>query len=272
MPNVEHVNNYIELRLLEWGREICVPNKAIVYSKKKYHLFHYVVSGKGHFEIGGKKYELHRGMIFYIPPETDAKYAPDYEDPWVYEWLGFDGAYVEKYLKAAGISIFNPIYNDNKKEIRRFFSEINNEANAVGYLNIVCLGLAYELFGNLTREYEKSDNPYSTKAMHIQKAKEFILNNYQFEIRITDIASNVGVSPNYLANVFAELENSSPKKFLIDTRMQKAALLLKTGEYKIKTVGQIVGYKNQLHFSNEFKKYYGVSPLAYKDLPEEINK
>ena len=45
--------------------------------------------------------------------------------------------------------------------------------------------------------------------------------------------------------------------------MEKASLLLLSSKYTIQRVGLLVGYKNQLHFSAEFKKYYGVSPKDY---------
>jgi AraC-like DNA-binding protein len=45
--------------------------------------------------------------------------------------------------------------------------------------------------------------------------------------------------------------------------MERAGVLLLTYEYKIKEVAQMVAYPNQLHFSNAFHKYYGVSPLQY---------
>jgi AraC-like DNA-binding protein len=42
--------------------------------------------------------------------------------------------------------------------------------------------------------------------------------------------------------------------------------------YKIKDVAKKVGYKNQLHFSNEFKKFYGVSPKNYENQEEITNE
>ncbi len=66
MQAIDNAKNYIELNLLESGREVCIPEKEIVFSQKTYHLFHYIVSGKGVFEINGKQYHLHKGMIFYI--------------------------------------------------------------------------------------------------------------------------------------------------------------------------------------------------------------
>lgn len=54
------------------------------------------------------------------------------------------------------------------------------------------------------------------------------------------------------------------KQFLIKVRMENAKSLLLTNKYKIKEIAKNVGYANQLYFSNEFKKYYGVYPTEMK--------
>ena len=46
--------------------------------------------------------------------------------------------------------------------------------------------------------------------------------------------------------------------------MENAKSLLLTNKYKIKEIAKNVGYANQLYFSNEFKKYYGVYPTEMK--------
>jgi AraC-like DNA-binding protein len=265
MQSLDNAKNYIELSLYETGREVCIPEKAIVFSEKQYHLFHYIISGKGIFEIDGKRYNVHKGMIFYIPPQTEAKYAPDKDDPWTYEWLGFDGSSVRSFLIRAGLSKNNPIFTDKDGSLRRYFDEINQEFNETSYLNIVCLGLAYELFGQILKNNGGTNKEYSTTESYIVMAKECIENNFQFDVKVEDIANSIGITTNYLANIFQKNVNISPKQYLIDTRMARAKLLLKTKQYKIKDVSRMVGYKNQLHFSNEFKRYYGVSPLNYEN-------
>ena len=126
-------------------------------------------------------------------------------------------------------------------------------------LDIKCLGLAYQLILELINKnmLEKKEH-LSFVHTHILNTKQYIYNNYQFSISVNDIASNVGVSPNYLANIFQEYEHMTTKQFLIKVRMENAKSLQLTNKYKIKEIAKNVGYANQLYFSNEFKKYYGV--------------
>lgn len=255
--------NYIELSLHECGREMVIPEKIFHFTPKKYHLFHYVTSGKGVFELNGRVYKIHRGMIFYIPPEAEPHYAPDANDPWSYEWLGFAGSNAERFLSLSGISESHPIYEDDALALKSYFDDIVNEYNLKGNLDLYCLSEAYALFSRMIVTSETTNTNLSAKETHLLAAKEYILNNFEFEIKVDDVASNVGVSANYLASVFKELDHSSTKSYLTKVRMEKARLYLMTGQYKVKEVAAMVGYKNQLHFSSEFRKYYGQAPSSF---------
>lgn len=269
MKNFVNAAVYKELAIFECGKEECVKNKAIVLTKKNYHLFHYVLLGKGTLVINRREYRLSRGDIFFIPANSDAFYFPDKEDPWVYEWVGFSGEQVSNYLKVLNLSLDNPIIQDKEKNYRQYFDSIVKRYVNNGYSDISSLGALYQLFGEMI--YEKEGTQSMSKALvTVQLAKDFIRNNFQFDITIQDIAKNANVTPNYLSAIFQKEENITTKRFLTKTRMTKAMELLQGGHVKIKEVSEAVGYPNQLHFSNEFKKYYGNSPLFY--LKEEGEK
>ena len=92
---------------------------------------------------------------------------------------------------------------------------------------------------------------------------EYSNNNYQFPITVADVAKNVGITANYLSSLFHDYEGMSTKSYLIKVRMEKAATILRSGAYKIKEAGVMSGYKDQLHFSSEFRKYHGVCPSEF---------
>ncbi len=258
-------NNYIELSLNECGKEQCNPKKKFSFRVKQYHLFHYVVSGKGTFLLNNIPYPIHEGMIFYVPPGSHPIYYPDYKKPWTYIWLGFDGTSAKKFLKEVHCDEVSPIIVDKKKELLPYFEKIYEEYHQVGFLDLDCLGSAYQMFQKMMQIFSKREfvQDISSKEGYVRAARYYIYNNYQLDIRIEDIAKSIGVTPNYLANIFTEIQHVSPKRFLIDVRLEKAKLMLETGRYKICEVSNSVGYKNQLHFSNEFKKKYGKAPSAF---------
>lgn len=263
-PNLD-ASKYIELNLRESGREKCIPDKIFTFTPKNYHLFHYIISGKGAYTYNGVTTTLKAGQIFYIAPGEKPVYGPDKFEPWSYIWVGFSGSNADELLRLSGISQKNPFYSDKERELKFLFDSIAQNKNHDGTFNLISLGYLYEVLAIMIRNNKDIvlDEKISAKLNHINSAKEFILNNYQFEITVEDIAKSVGVSPNYLANIFAEYEKCSPKKYLTKIRMEHAALLLGMNKYKIKEVAKMVSYSNQLHFAASFKLYYGISASEY---------
>lgn len=258
-------DRYIEFNLLECGREKCIPNKKFSFTPKSYFVLHYVLSGQGNFEVEGKQYRLKKGSAFIIPPHVVPHYFPDQHDPWTYVWIGFGGLNATEYMEQANLNLKNPIvHDDNEQTLRYLMEKIHQTFLDNGFLDMNCLGLGYQVIATLLKLGHRVDDELAQPVRHVNAAKDYILNNFQFNITITDIASNVGVTTNYLANIFKETIGISPKQFLTDVRITRACNLLRVNSYQIKDISKLVGYANQLHFSSAFKKSIGVSPLDYR--------
>lgn len=262
MRDLNDVSRYKDLAVFECGKEDCVKSKAISFTKKTYHLFHYVVSGKGTFIIENKQFQINPGTIFFIPKGYTSIYYADKENPWTYIWVGFDGEVVEDYLSSIGLSISNPIILDPSRKLKKYFDLISSRYLTDGYIDISSLGALYQLFGELLFNKVETKK-VSSGQVTLQLARDYINNNYQFDISVTDIAKNANVTPNYLSSIFQKELGISTKQYLIKLRMEKAVDFLKSGFFNVKQVSEMVGYPNQLHFSNEFKRIYGKSPINF---------
>lgn len=262
-------STFTEICLKECGREKCSTVKNIVSGKKDWHILHYVLYGKGYFEHDNQTIELKKGNMFYIPPQTEVHYFPDQVQPWIYAWIGFDGRLANEYLRIFNISKDFPIFTD--KELFPLASKFNNLAdfyNSAGYLDLHCLSMVFDIFATIIDGNTTRKKTFTAKDAHVKQAIEYINYNYRFEITVKDIAASLNLAPNYLSNIFQEVLSISPKQYLIKTRMEKACNLLTDKTKLIKEVGSLVGYKNQLHFSSEFKKYKKISPREYKKFNE----
>ena len=200
--------------------------------------------------------------LFYIPPKVSPKYYPDSNNPWAYAWLGFNGSIADDFLKCCNLSIDNPIFVDNKLQLRQLFSTLVEEHKKTNQCDLNCLGITYQIVHKMVSM--NNENPsFTIKEKHVFEAQEFIKNNYQFDITIKDIASSCAITTNYLSNIFNEVCGLTTKQYLINIRLEKASTLLQEKKTKIKEISKLVGYKNQLHFSSEFKKRFGISPKQY---------
>ena len=62
---------------------------------------------------------------------------------------------------------------------------------------------------------------------------------------------------------FRQNSGESLHAYVIQRRMEFAASLLQEGKYNISEVAGLSGYSNLSHFSDSFRKKYGVLPKKY---------
>ena len=71
------------------------------------------------------------------------------------------------------------------------------------------------------------------------------------------------MSEVYFRKIFKEDLGTSPQKYIIKLRLQKAADLIETGDYSLKEIAVMSGYNDYKYFSSEFKHLFGTSPSEY---------
>ena len=87
--------NHNDLDVYECGTQQCAPSHFFGPSVKGYYKIHYILNGKGIFEINGQIYNLSKGHGFIIYPNTLVYYKADEVEPWEYTWVGFYGINAE---------------------------------------------------------------------------------------------------------------------------------------------------------------------------------
>ena len=69
---------------------------------------------------------------------------------------------------------------------------------------------------------------------------------------------------SYFINVFKNIYKKTPKKYIVEMRMEKAKELLIYSRYSVSEIAEKLGYSDNTYFSNAFKSYMGVSPLNFR--------
>jgi AraC-like DNA-binding protein len=78
------------------------------------------------------------------------------------------------------------------------------------------------------------------------------------------MAGLMGISPRQLERRMRQVFQRCPHEWLCEQRFLKAAEALKGG-LPVKNVATELGFKRASHFSREFKRFYGHSPIAFQD-------
>ncbi len=131
-----------------------------------------------------------------------------------------------------------------------------------------CL-LIIELFVLLSRtlkqELEQSSKNRNLKLHELLSiAKEYIDNNYDKDLTLSQVAKYIYLSDSYFAHSFKDKFGISPKSYILKVRIEAAKEFLKSTDTKVADVAKIVGFSSQQRFNDIFKKHEGVTPLNYR--------
>jgi AraC-like DNA-binding protein len=82
-------------------------------------------------------------------------------------------------------------------------------------------------------------------------------------VTVAELAEHVCMSQSAFTQMFRGLTGMSPYQFVKNFRLGAAKALLAEGRLTVSEVGREVGYSTLSHFSNEFKRHYGMTPRVY---------
>ena len=104
------------------------------------------------------------------------------------------------------------------------------------------------------------------KGSVINRAIEYINNNYNSNISLDDVSMEVDVTPYYFSRLFKEEMGVGFVEYVAKLRIDKAKELLNNDtNMSMKEICIEVGYTDPNYFSRQFKKYEGMSPTEYRE-------
>lgn len=106
---------------------------------------------------------------------------------------------------------------------------------------------------------------------HIEKCKYYISKNLRKPFTISDIAEYVGLSANYLGNLFRKYETCTLKQYIIRERLNAAKNMLKYSDYTISAISHAFCFQSQSHFGALFKKETGMTPAEFRKINKPQN-
>ncbi len=225
---------------------------------RSYYLLQFVTKGKG--RLGGEPFKS--GDMILIRPDQLEIREPDPDDPYECAWIMAKGYVASRLLK--------DLYPDDGKSVI-------SSKNAVGAAEMIkktvdaawadralsaeysMLSVFYYLLSVLSlKKEDKGTDP-------VALAMSYIELQYDNEaLKIKDIALFSGVTQNHLCKLFKAKIGKSIQETLIDIRLSKAAVLLKSTACHIKDISSSVGFADQKHFSQMFKRKYNMTPKEYR--------
>jgi len=223
----------------------------------------YFKTGKASFSIANKKYLLEKGDLIIIPPALFHYVTA--QEKHIYERyvLFFSNKNIPKPLLDECFKKFRIVNIAQRKELTEIFdrfdvhcSLFNNEKLELAiYAGLTELLLHISCVETDTIREELSSNEY------VQKAIEFIDNNFCNIHNVDSVLQVVGLSYGYFTHIFKGALKIAPMKYVRAKKMLYAQSLIKQGE-KPTNICFNCGFEEYMSFYRAFKKFFGYPPSS----------
>ena len=250
-------------------------------ASRPHYLIHFVVKGKGMYQVSGQKHYLTAGQGFLIEPGTQTFYQADKDDPWSYLWIGVGGTNAEKYIRDIGLNSEQLIFrSESGEELKKIVLDILKHTESTTSNLYYLQGRLYDFFSVLTKDVvidtylgntkEKKYGKENGYGEYIKEAMAFIKNEYACGIGVQELAEHLNVNRSYLYTIFMNELHISPKDFLQKYRITRARELLVLTELSVESIGK--SYGNAERFARAFKHEAGLTPTQFRRQDRSKNR
>ncbi|MBQ3178664.1 MAG: helix-turn-helix transcriptional regulator [Clostridia bacterium] len=157
--------------------------------------------------------------------------------------------------------------------IERIFKQyIHHSVSDTAANRAMCISLWYELVSVMDQTTRRSFIPVQkhTSEYYVKKLDYIIETQYHSRLHITDLAAELGVSPNYLSAVYSKERGQRFSDTLLSKRMECAKQLLVDGKLSMQEIAEAVGFSGETYLRQQFHRYYGVTPAEFLRIEREL--
>ncbi|HBF39871.1 MAG TPA: AraC family transcriptional regulator [Firmicutes bacterium] len=229
-----------------------------------------VTGGKGSITLERKKYPIKGGMLLYIGPDVLHSMKIDVEGPGCFFSVHFsfvlvsfnDGSWaINDRVQRVPLQPVQAL--QDSYSIQDAFKKLTDSWNAKlpGYefvARTLLEGLLIAIYQNTQRQ-----NQNYGASLKVEKIIDFMHENINSKITLTELSELTQLSPTYLSRAFKEATEYSVIEYFNKMKIDKAKELLIEGGKKVKEVAGALGFSDEFYFSRIFKKIEGVSPSEF---------
>ena len=255
--------------LINCGHEKITSHDYRIYGLKreaKLTIWQYTVAGCGAIEIDGECHELQSGQAFLVnTPGNHIYFLPPQSEQWEFIYLTLYGSEIRR-LSAMTIKQYGHILNSSSTSQVVQMAQERLQGQHESDLNKFDIsGFAYLFMLQLLAEQEHSEMTNPTQGM-MQKINNFIAKHIHEPLTVERLAREVNLSSHYFSAIFHKTAGVPPREYLQEVRMRFALQLLQTEPLSIKEIAARCGFDDSNYFCRIFRKKYGASPNAYRNL------
>lgn len=219
--------------------------------------------GCASFYSAGQSYTVDSSSLLYIPEAA----------PYSQSTLG-ETIYAIHFVNYSKCSIsLEQLHIEDPQQALDLIEEmwLQWERKDIGY-QYRCSAMLYRLLEMTYRQCFNQQLQTVTSENRLSYAIDYMYKNFRnSSLTVRELSQVSHYSEVYFRELFISLFGMSPKKYILNLRMEYAEQLLRSQLYNIQDVAQMCGFTDPKHFSDSFRKKYGVSPRVYRNQAGQIN-
>lgn len=118
------------------------------------------------------------------------------------------------------------------------------------------------IFAALEEERRRIRDP--KHGARVEEAIYYMKANLQKPCTLSELARAVHLSPVYFHSLFKSATGETPLAYLTRLRIEKAEVMLLTGDLSPAEIAEMCGFSSETYFSAVFKKSTGCTPRQYR--------
>jgi AraC family transcriptional regulator len=177
-------------------------------------------------------------------------------------------AMVRQVAQTAGIDAIDLVNCFSKPDLRLhqiamlLLSELNSDG-IMGRLYVE--SLTQILVIHLLRNYSSSTPQIALQHngltnTQLRQTIDYIQAHLDQNLSLAEIAAAINISPTYFSTLFKRATGNSPHQYVIQQRIERAKVLLKTTDLAIASIAFQVGFSSQSHLTWHCKRLTGMTP------------
>lgn len=220
-------------------------------------VFEYVIEGRGHLIIDGKRFDVSAGDTYILTPRTQQCYYANRNEPFKKIWVNVSSNYLSAVLEAHGI--LYGVYHYNSHALMGEILEIAKSGGDAATVSAKIAPILLSLIEALCSYYKerKAESPALT-------AKERIDALGGAPFSPSALAEEMHISLSTLTRIFQSAYGCTPYEYHLSHKEKIAKSLLENTSLSAKEIAYRLGFSDEHYFSNFFKKRTGIRPAEYK--------
>lgn len=223
----------------------------------------YTYEGAGVLEYEGKIYHLGPGDGFFIDCRRNHHYYTD-GDHWLHSDFHFDGPQAE-YHFAEFFSKGDPTFHDAQEgQYQRLLEKsLQIWDSVLTYKHLQESNSISDIIAYLLIKKSGSFSNNSAPEV-ISRLIKYIELHFSEQLTLDQLSEMASLSKYHLSREFKKYAGMSPINYLIFARIENAKIIMTHTDLPLYSVAQQVGFNDINNFTNQFRKYTGMTPKQFR--------